>query len=249
MRRLGVELAQDRHAVFHFVALDLLRRHKLDTVLVYLAAELLEHIRLVVLTAKAHHEDCTCVRVMNHIAEDLLRVLVVVAELRAAVVMRESEDIVRAGLLTQTLCTFLDDTVHATYGRDDPHFVADTYLSVFAAVPHERTSFVGDIEHHILRMILVAEQACEVGLDIVLVHPTAGFLRLACMTDGETVLDDVLAFGQVFDGYLMSGRHVLKDCYLLAVHLNNRTCGLRLYCYYHIVRRVDFQNIRHKNKE
>ena len=65
------------------------------------------------------------------------------------------------------------------------------------------------------------------------------------MADGETVLDDVLALCQIFDGYLMAGRHVLQDCYLLAVHFNNRTCGLRLYRYHHIIRRVDFQDIRH----
>ena len=92
---------------------------------------------------------------MDHIAQDFLRVLMIVAQLRAAVVMGKSEDVIRAGLLTQTLGTFLDDAVHATDGRDDPHFVTDTYLSVLAAIPHERTFLVRDIKHYILRMILI----------------------------------------------------------------------------------------------
>ena len=159
--------------------------------------------------------------------------------------MREREDIVRTGLLTQTLCTFLDDTIDATYGRDDPYFVTDTDLSVFAAVTHESTFLIGDIEHHLFRMILVLEQTSQVGLDVILVHPTAGFLCLAGMADGEAVLDDVLAFSEVFDSYLVSGRHIFQYGDLLAVHLNNSTCRLRLYGYNHIIGRVNFQNGRH----
>ena len=126
MLGLGIELAQDRHAVLYLVTLDLLGRHELHAVLVYLAAELLEDIRLVVLTTEGNDEDSTGIRVMDHVAKDLLRVLVVIAQLRAAVVMGEGEDVIRAGLLTQTLGTFLDDTVDATYRRDDPYLVTDS---------------------------------------------------------------------------------------------------------------------------
>ena len=155
MLRLGVQFAQDRHAVLHLIALNLLRHHELHALLVYLAAELTEHVRLIVLATKTDHEYRSCIGMMNHVAKNLLRVLVVITELRAAVVVRESEDIVRTCLLTQTLGTFLNDTVHATYGRDNPHLVADAYLSVFATVAHESTSLVGDVQHHVLGMILV----------------------------------------------------------------------------------------------
>ncbi len=220
--------------------MDLLGSDELHAVLVNLTAELLEDIRLVVLATEGHDEDSTGVRVMDHVTQDLLRVLVVIAQLRAAVVMGEGEDIIRSGLLTETLGTFLDDTVDATYGRDDPHLVTDTYLSVFAAVAHECAFLVRDVENDLLRVVLVREQTREVGLDIVLVHPGAGFLRLLGVTDRESVLDDVLALSEIGDGYLVSGRHVLEDRNLLAVHFNNRTGGLRLYCYYHIIRRIDF---------
>ena len=109
--------------------------------------------------------------------------------------MRESEYILRSCLLAQTLGTFLDDTIHAPDGRNDPHLVADTDLSVLAAVAHEGTFLIGDVEHHVFRMILIAEQSSKVGLDIVLIHPAAGFLRLARMADRKTVFDNILAFG------------------------------------------------------
>ena len=60
------------------------------------------------------------------------------------------------------------------------------------------------------------------------------------MTYRETVLDDVLALCEIGDGYLVSGRHIFQHGNLLAVHFNNRTGGLRLYGYHHIIRRIDF---------
>ena len=242
---LGIELAQDRHAVLHFVTLNLLGCNEFNALFVDLSAELLEDIRLIVLATERNDKDCSCVRVMDHVAEDFLGVLVVIAELRAPVVMGEGEDVVRACLLTETLGTFLDDAIHATHGRDDPHFVADTHLSVFASVAHERASLVGDVEDDLFGVVLIGEQPREVRFDVVLVHPRAGFLRLFRMTNRETVLDDVLALSEIGDGYFVSGRHVLQNGDLLTVHFNNRTGGLRLYCYHHIIRRIDFKNIGH----
>ena len=248
MRRLRIELTQNRHAVFHLIALDLLRHDELHTVLIDLPAELAEHIRLVVLATERNDQYRSCIRMMDHVAQNLLRVLVVVSQLRTTVVMLEREDIVRACFLTQTLRATLDDTVDATDRRDDPHLIADADLTVFAAVAHKGPFLIGDVEHHLFGMILIRKQSGEVGLDIVLVHPAAGFLGLARMSNRKTVLDHVLAFSKVCDGYLMSGRHVFEDCDLLAVHLYYSACQLRLYRYNYIVGRVDFQNIRHNSE-
>ena len=220
--------------------MDLLGSNKLDALFIDLAAELAEHIRLVVLATETNHEHGTCIRMMNHITQNLLGVLVVITKLGAAVVMRESEDVIRARLLAQTFGTFLDDTIDATYSRNDPYFVADTHLPVLAAIAHEGTFLVRDIENNVLGVILIREQSGEVGLDIVLVHPTADFLSLASMSDGETVLDNILTLSKVTDGYLMPGRDVFKYRDLLTVHVNNRTRRLRLYSYNHIIGRIDF---------
>ena len=177
---------------------------------------------------------------MNHVAKDLLRVLMVIAQLGATVVVRKSEYIVRSSLLTQTLGAFLDDAVHATHGRNNPHLVADSHLAVFAAEAHERTPLVGNIENNLFRVILVREQSRKVGLDVVLVHPRTGFLRLTRVTDRKSVLDDVLALGKVFDGYLVACRHIFQHGYLRPVHFDNCSCGLWLNSHNHIVRRIDF---------
>ena len=78
-----------------------------------------------------------------------------------------------------------------------------------------------------------------------LVHPRAGFFRLAGMTDRKAVLDDILTLCYVADGYLMSGRHILQHGDMLAVHFYYGTCRLRLYSYNHIVGRIDFQDRCH----
>ena len=240
MLGLRIEITQDRHAVLHLVALDFLGCHEFNATFVDFTAEFLENVGLVVFAPETDNKNRSCIRVVNHIPQDFLGVLVVVSELGAAVVMRESEDIIRPCFLTETLGAFLDNTVYASYGRNNPHFVADTDLSVFAAIAHKSSGFIGNIQYHLFGVILIFEQSREVGFDIILVHPAAGFFRLSGVPDREAVLNDVLAFREIFDGYLVSGRHVFEDCDYLSVHFNNRPGGLRLYCYHHIVRRIDF---------
>ena len=133
-----------------------------------------------------------------------------------------------------------DDTVHAADSRDNPYLVADTHLPVFAAIAHESTVLIGDIEHYFLGVVFIREQPRKVGLDIILVHPRTGLLVLAGMPDGEAIFDNILACLDVGNGYLMPCGDVFQYGDLLAVHFYNGTCRQGLYGYNHIVGRIDF---------
>ena len=71
--------------------------------------------------------------------------------------MREGEDIVRACLAAELLRQAADDTVHAADSRDNPYLVADTHLPVFAAIAHESTVLIGNVEHYFLGVVFIGE--------------------------------------------------------------------------------------------
>ena len=75
------ELGEEINTVRNFVALHFLADHELHTILVVVTAELLEDTWLVVFATEAYYEDGTSIWMVNHVAEDLLGVLVVFAQL------------------------------------------------------------------------------------------------------------------------------------------------------------------------
>ena len=247
------EFGEEIDTIGNLIALNFLADHELHTVLVVVAAELLEDARLVVLATKTYNENGTCIGMMYHVAQDLLGVLVVLAQLRAAKVMGEVEDAVDAfNLVTTKGCTslfddLLDDAVDTTYGRDDPDFVADAYLAIRTHIALEGELFTRwliflqslDVD------VAVVKRAGKVGLDILVIEIGTLLDGVTSMADGEAVLDDVLAFGKVLECALVTCGNVGNKGNLLTVNIDNCTFLQRLECYENVVGRIDFQELFH----
>ena len=82
---------------------------------------------------------------MDHIGQNGAGVLVVPAQLRAAVVVRESHNGINArmaGILRlEALHNLLADAVHTTHCGDHPYLVADAHLTVCSFVSFEGYRF------------------------------------------------------------------------------------------------------------
>ena len=80
---------------------------------------------------------------MYHIRKYLARILMVTSELRATVVVRESDDFFYRRIVREFLFKLLLDalchTVHATYCRDDPKFVADAGTTISTTITFEES--------------------------------------------------------------------------------------------------------------
>ena len=167
--------------------------------------------------------------------------------------MREVEDAVDAfNLVTTKGCTslfdnLLDDAVDATYGRDDPDFVADAYLTIGTHIALEGELltrwliFLQSLDVD----VAVIKRAGEVGLDILVIEIGTLLDGVTSMADGETVLDDVLAFGKVLECALVTCGNVGNKGNLLTVNIDNCTFFQRLECYENVVGRIDFQELFH----
>lgn len=247
------ELGEEIDAIGNLIALNFLADHELHTVLVVVAAELLEDARLVVFATKTYNENGTCIGMMYHVAQNLLGVLVVFAQLRAAEVMGEVEDAVDAfNLVTTKGSTSLfdnlfDDTVDATYGRDDPDLVADAYLAIGTNIALEGELltrwfiFLQSLDVD----VAVVKRSGKVGLDILVIEIGTLLDGVTSMANGEAVLDDVLTFGKVLECALVTCGYVGNKGNLLTVNIDNCTFLQRLECYENVVGRIDFQELFH----
>ena len=70
--------------------------HKFHAVCVIITQKLAENIRLVVLATQTDNQYGSCIGMQNHVAENFLGILVVITQLRTAIVVRKSHDGVHA---------------------------------------------------------------------------------------------------------------------------------------------------------
>ena len=85
----------------------------------------------------------------HHVAEDFLCILVVVAQLGAAVIMGISHDGIHAlsaRFAAQAFGKLVDDSVHAAHCRNNPYLVAHTYVAVLTFVPSKGQVWRAGIE-------------------------------------------------------------------------------------------------------
>ena len=88
----SIEFTQNLHAFLHFVTLHFLAHHEADALLVVVAEQFLKLVGLVVLASQTNHKHGTGIGVQHEVAQHLAGVLVVVGELRTAVVVGISND-------------------------------------------------------------------------------------------------------------------------------------------------------------
>ena len=238
-----VYLAQQAHALGYLVV-ALLCHHEFDAALVVLSHKLAEHVGLVVLASQSHYQHAASVGVQHHVAQYLLRVLVVIAQLRAAVVVGEGHDGVHAlsaRLLLQQRGQLIGYAVHAAYGGDYPYLVAYAHLAIGAAVTLEGQLPLGNVECYGVWLVGVVEQSREVGAHMVLVYPVALLHSLDGMSYGVAILDDVLTLGKVLQRHLMSCWDILVYVDGDAIYSDLLACLERFYGHGHIVGRIDLE--------
>lgn len=146
----------------------------------------------------------------------------VVAQLGATIVVRIGHDGVYAFAArfgTQGFGQLVGNAVHAAHGRDDPDFIAYAHVAVLAAVALEGQVPVGNVQVCLYRMVGVFQQAGQIGLYVVFVHPVALSAGFAGMPDGVSVFDDVFTFGQILQCEFMTGRDIFVQGNFLSVYI------------------------------
>ena len=170
---VGGQLVEEPHARFDFI-LHVLRDEEFHALGVVIAEHLLEFVYVVVFTAEAQHEHRARVRMAHHRGEQLLGVPVILAELAASVGVDEAVNAVHAvavGRLRHALKR-LGRAVDAADGVHNPDLVADAHAAVLAHIALERGLAIHGHGAG-MRVIAVFQQAGEVGLDVVGVHPAS----------------------------------------------------------------------------
>ena len=216
--------------------------------MVVLAQLFHELIVLQVLAAQMQHQNGGGIGVAHQRSQQLAGLCVVVTGLAAAEGMGEGVQTLD-GAGDQILIVgnhLLGDIVHAAHGGDDPDLVADGGAAILAAEAHkglrldlrQRSQIRGGI-------IAVLHLAGQVGVHIMGVHPGAGGGVCGGVTDGETVLDDVLAVLNGLDCHLVTLRDILQCGDGKAVHLHQRALGNGVQGNDHIVDGADMNCLRH----
>ena len=119
---------------------------KFYAVFVIVAQHVHEISRLVVLASEREHEHSACIRVQHEVAQHFACVLVVVRELRAAIVVMPGMygvDAFELCLFLQSLGKAFCNAVDASYGRHNPYLVSYAHVAVLAFVAFECTVFGG----------------------------------------------------------------------------------------------------------
>ena len=219
---------------------------ELDTVCIIFTQKLAEDVRLVVLATQADDQHGSGIGMEHHVAQYLFGVLVVVTQLGATIVVRIGHDGIytfAARFGTQGFGQLVGNAVHAAHGRDDPDFIAYAHVAVLAAVALEGQVPVGNVQVCLYRMVGVFQQAGQIGLYVVFVHPVALSAGFAGMPDGVSVFDDVFTFGQILQCEFMTGRDIFVQGNFLSVYIYFFTCRQRCNGYRYIVCRIDFQEL------
>ena len=154
---------------------------------------------------------------MQHdVAQNLPRVLMIVGELRTAVVMMPrmqlhfgSGQLAGSHLLLYDAHDAFSNTVHATNRRYHPYLVADADFTVAALIATERAVLASYLQLFVNGFVSIGERTLQIGLQVMLVHPLSGLQVFASMADGVAVFNDVGALGGVADKHFVTSGRVL----------------------------------------
>ena len=186
---------------------------------------------------------------LDQSGEGPLCIGVVVTQLRTTVIMGIDPHVVEVRTIALGLDALGDGLrlpVDAPDRGDDPQLVADAHRTVLAEVTHDLGVALGITDLVDLGRIGVLQVVAEVGFEVVGMNPRTGRNRLGSVADGITVLDDVLALGDVAQGELMTAGDGLAQGDLHAVDVE-RLAGPKVVGEGHgdVVRGVDFQKPFH----
>ena len=167
-----------------------------------------------------------------------------VAQLRAAVIVRECHDCVHAFALCLTAQAFrqlVDDAVYTAHRGDNPYLVAHSHITVFAAITFEGQVLVRNIQIHFGGIVCIFQQSGKIGLDVVFVHPVALLLSGAGVADGITVFNHIFAFRKILQRELVPGRNIFVQDDFLAVYYELFTCRQCHNGHCNVIGRINFQ--------
>ena len=230
------------------LVVHLLTGEELHTVVVVLAQLFHELIVLQVLAAQMQHQNGGSIGVAHQRSQQFAGLCMVVAGLAAAEGMGEGVQTLD-GTGDQILIVgyhLLGDIVHAAHSGDDPDLVADGGAAVLAAEAHKGLRLdLGQGSQIRGGVVAVLHLAGQVGVHVMGVHPGTGGGVCGGVTDGEAVLDDVLAVLNGLDCHLVTLRDILQCGDGKAVHLHQRALGNGVQGNDHIVDGADMNCLRH----
>lgn len=174
----------------------------------------------------------------------------VISKLGAAVVVRETEDAVdtfSTGLRIKAIYNLLDDTVDTAYSGYYPNFISYTGLAVRTEIAFESTfaTFAMTFLDWFPLHVGIVELTFEIGLDVMVVEERAESNVMLGMSDGETILDDVLTLPDVLECKLMPCRDVGNQGENDPIYIYLMTLLQRADSHSNIVGRVDFNIFFH----
>ncbi len=179
----------------------------------------------------------------RHVTQDLARILMIIAQLRASVIVRVGYDCIyipQLGFRAKHFRQPVNRSVHTTDSRDNPNLIADADFSVRPPVPLERQMPVGNIQLHVYGFILVVEYAIQIGLYRFLVHPIPLPDFFPCMSDGIAVFYDIPSGRNISQCKFMPGRDIRLQ-YNICITYRYIIALLQIgYRYGHIIRRIYF---------
>ncbi|MNT30490.1 hypothetical protein D3C72_1662870 [compost metagenome] len=171
------------------------------------------------------------------------RVDVVVPQLRAAVGVAEQEHAVGAfgivRLFQKTVLNLTRNPVHAADGWQDPQFVADPDFSAGATVDLDVTICPLPLFSLKIRLIAVLVQIAEIGAGIVGMNMFTRRNIRQRMTDRQTILHHVFAFGDGEHGKFMPANNRLTQGDGLVFHGHFRAFTQIRQRYGNVIQRMD----------
>ena len=220
-------------------------------------------IHLIIFAAEPEHQHAARVGMAHQAGEGALRVPEIVAELAAAVGMRETVDPVDRSPpsppgepLRSLPRNPLGRVVDAADRVEDPHLVARADPAGPAAVAAEergtRNAEVGTavprfafrLPRSVKGLIPILHQPLEARFQIVSVHPGTGRDRRGHLPDREAVFHDRLARLERPKRDLVARGNVLAEHDALALDHDAAPRGERPYRHRDVVRRMDFDRLR-----
>ena len=231
------------------LVLDLLSDEELHALVVPLADGLLEGRNLVVLAPETQDEYGTGIGMLHKSGKGAAGVGMVVAQLRTAIVVGIDPHVVEVRAVALGLDPLGDGlglAVDAPDRRHDPQLVADAHRVVLAEVTHDLDVALRIVDVVDLGRIGILQVVAEVGFEVVGMDPGTGDHGLGGVADGITVLDDILALGDVAQSELVTAGDGLAQGDAHAVDVE-RFAGLQIVGEGHgdVVRGIDFQKPFH----
>ena len=177
------------------------------------------------------------------VTEYLTCVLMVIAELRATIVMMPGMnciDTLKSSFLNKQLGKFVRDTIDTTYSRHNPYLITYAYIAIGPFIAKKCAVGKRYLQLLVNRRVCIFKSTLKVGFKVVLVYPFTSREVCCRMTYRVSIFYYVFSASRIFYKNLVAHRNVMFDCNVVAVNGDYLTFTYRLKAYDNRVGRIDF---------